>query len=719
MSSLPSPSLCLQSAERTSPHTPSPESLRWNQCSTFIYILDNDLLLNIFYHCRPLLSEDMADDDHISERQKWVHERWWYKLVHVCRRWRYLVSVSASRLGLSLVCTHGTPVANMLAHSPLLPLIIDYVQQDPSREVTVEDEEGILLALQYPHRVSRIRLWIPSSNLRKIVAGMDGKFLMLEYLYIKPLTDDGETLILPKTFQAPHLRQVMLSHVTHYPGISHLPPPTPCIQSTERIGRGASSSESQHWRSLIHILDDDSLLNIFYLYRPVLLDGDEDDIGILQGGEWDRERWWYKLTHVCRRWRYLVLGSASYLGLGLLCTYRTPVADMLAHSPPLPLIISCIDEDRDITTEDEEGIIAALQHRDRVCRIRLWVPIPSFQKLIIAIDDEFPKLEYLYVRPAIHNQMGLILPKAFQAPHLRHIVLFNFAFPIRSPLLMTAVGLVTLSLQRIPRSAYFHPNDLLQQLSLMPQLEVLGIDFRSPVPNNDVEMQLLGTPLITHVTLPNLRWLGFYGISTYLEALLARMTTPFLEKFQIEFPNQSTFSVPHLPEFLSRAKNLKFSSAASARIGFSTWGVWLSVYPHAGAKMYSLDMTLKCGHLDGQVAYATQLFNPLGGVFSPLEDLTLDYWRPSMSSEWNNEADRTQWRELFRSFNNVKTLRVDEGVVTQLSDSLRSVDGESPMDVLPGLKELSYPAIASTDDAFKAFIDARQKAGHPVTLHRL
>ena len=151
-------------------------------------------------------------------------------------------------MGLSLVCTHGTPVADMLANSPLLPLIIDYVHRDPSREVTVEDEEGILLALQYPHRVSRIRLWIPSSNLRKMIMAMDGEFLMLEYLYIKPLTDDGETLILPKTFQAPHLRQVMLSHVTYYPGMSHLPPPTPCIRSAERIGRGASSSEPQHPR---------------------------------------------------------------------------------------------------------------------------------------------------------------------------------------------------------------------------------------------------------------------------------------------------------------------------------------------------------------------------------------------------------------------------------------------------------------------------------------
>ncbi|KAH9981788.1 hypothetical protein BJV74DRAFT_989281 [Russula compacta] len=84
-----------------------------------------------------------------------------------------------------------------------------------------------------------------------------------------------------------------------------------------RLDRSALINVSQHsglrpHSTSIHTLDDDSLLEIFYLYRPVLLDEDEvDDIRILQGGEWDRERWWYKIAHVCRRWRYLILGHAG------------------------------------------------------------------------------------------------------------------------------------------------------------------------------------------------------------------------------------------------------------------------------------------------------------------------------------------------------------------------------------------------------------------------
>ena len=333
----------------------------------------------------------------------------------------------------------------------------------------------------------------------------------------------------------------------------------------------------------------------------------------------------------------------------------------------------------------------------------------------MAMNYEFPTLEDLYIRSAIGDHVHLVLPKRFQAPHLRRLALYNFAFPLGPPIVTTAVGLVTLSLQGIHLSIYFHPNCLLQPLSLMPQLEALLIDFRSPVPDRDVEMH---TPIMTHVILPNLRRFGFCGVSAYSEALLSQMATPFLEKFQIQFPDQPTFSVPHLPEFISRAKNLRFSGAASARMGFSPRDVWVVVNPPyvVAHRQRHFLLTVKCGHLDKQVTSVAQLFNPLKAVFPPVEGLILEYWEPTMSLEWNNEADRTQWRELFRSFSNVKTLRVDNGLVTRLSDSLRLDDGESP--ILPELKELSYSASCDAGDAFTAFIDARQKAGHPVTLYR-
>jgi len=99
----------------------------------------------------------------------------------------------------------------------------------------------------------------------------------------------------------------------------------------------------------------------------------------------------------------------------------------------------------------------------------------------VLYNGEFPMLEYLYIAPPAKHDSGFILSKTFRAPHLRHLVLKNFAFPIRSSLLTAGVGLTTLSLMNIHPSGYTYPNELLRQLSLMPQLETLGIFFHSPV----------------------------------------------------------------------------------------------------------------------------------------------------------------------------------------------------------------------------------------------
>ena len=465
----------------------------------------------------------------------------------------------------------------------------------------------------------------------------------------------------------------------------------------------------------IHILDDDSLLRIFFFCQLVLFSEEEVDYLFgLQREECAHGRWWYKLIHVCRRWRCLVFASASHLGLCLVCTHGTPVADMLAHSPPLPLIIDHSDEAREFTAEDEEGIILALQHRDRVCRIRLRLPIPFLQKVLLTMDDEFPILEYLLIGRLIKHNMGLVLPKTFQAPHLHHLLLSNFAIPIRSPLLTPAVGLVTLSLEFIHPSAYFRPNDLLQRLSLMPQLEALEIGFHSPVPNREVEMQLLDTPTMTHVTLPNLRWFYIRGVSAYLETLLPRMTTPLLKRLHIVFFNQLTFSFTHLLQFISTRENLRFRSTD---FWFTPQALGMEVYLAHWAKTCALSVYVLCAHLDWQVASAAQIHDALRTAFSAVERITLRRSGFGRLEDRENAADRTHWRELLRSFGNVKSLRVaNDNLVMPVSDCLRPDDEESPMELLPELKELEYFSSSDADEEFTSFIDAREKAGHPVTL---
>jgi hypothetical protein len=233
---------------------------------------------------------------------------------------------------------------------------------------------------------------------------------------------------------------------------------------------------------------------------------------------------------------------------------------MLAHSPPLPLVIDYYYDD-DITAEDEEAITLALEQRDRVRRIRLDIPVLKLQKLMMAIDGEYPILEYLILSdPPEEKRTVLILPETLETPHLRHLTI-DCSISIRSPFLGTAAGLVTLYLGLYHPSTYFQPTVLLQSLSLMPQLEILLIAFFFAVPNRDVERQLMRTPIMTHVTLPNLRVFAFRAVSAYSEAVLSRITTPHLEDFHIRYPKQLTFSVPELLQFMGRTENLRFDRA--------------------------------------------------------------------------------------------------------------------------------------------------------------
>jgi len=286
-------------------------------------------------------------------------------------------------------------------------------------------------------------------------------------------------------------------------------------------------------------------------------DSDVIRLSIVNGRRWENEHWWYKPAHVCRRWRNLILGSTSFLDLCLVFTPGTPVADMLAHSPPLPIVIDYVDGDGNV----EEGIFLALEQPNRIRCIRVALCLQDLQKFVMAIDDELPALEYLVMVLTGAGREGdatLVFPDTIQAPHLRHLALLDIV-PIGSRLLTTAVGLVTLCLFMHNSSTYLNPNSLLQCISSLPQLETLMIIVYL---NRDVETQLSHTPTITHATLPNLRRLSFQGVSAYIEVLIRQIATPRLELLNIIFFDPLTFSIPCLVRFMNTTGNkLRFDRA--------------------------------------------------------------------------------------------------------------------------------------------------------------
>ena len=402
---------------------------------------------------------------------------------------------------------------------------------------------------------------------------------------------------------------------------------------------------------------------------------------------------------------------------------------MLARSPPLPLVIDYIqmDTDLDITAEEVEGIILALGQHNRVRRVRLLMPSPNMQKLIMALVGEYPALEYLIMMhsttPTNVTSTALLFPETLQTPRLRHLLLKGFAFPIGSRFFITAVAIVTFNLFIGNQSAYIEPNTLLQWISFMPRLETLRVAFLFTVHNDEVEMQLMHSPIMTHVTIPNLRRFEFQGTSAYLEAVVHRITAPQLEKLRIQLFLQSTLSVPRLLPFMDTAENLRFDST---KIEFSKTSVSVWMYPHEKVEMYApVSMDVFCWYLNLQVLCLAQIFDSLSQGLSTVEHLTLEHEEPSEEHEHNEpeidgafhaEWSRTEWRNLLRSFSNVKTLHVNDKLVKELSNCLRLDDGEPSLELLPELQKLTFSGSSDTGDSFTTFVDDRQKAGRSVTL---
>ena len=173
------------------------------------------------------------------------------------------------------------------------------------------------------------------------------------------------------------------------------------------------------------------------------------------------------------------------------------------------------------------------------------------------------------------------------------------------------------------------------------------------------------------ITLPDLRNFAFGGTSAYLEVLLPRMTTPLLETLRIEFVDQLSFALPHLLQFLNTIGNLRFGRATftlDERIS-------VLLYLHAVARMALLSIEVSCEHRVWQIASAAQIINALRMVFSSVRYLVLEHTNSdSMSPELTDEADRSQWHELLRSFSNLKVLHIPGELIWALSCSLESDD---------------------------------------------
>jgi hypothetical protein len=131
---------------------------------------------------------------------------------------------------------------------------------------------------------------------------------------------------------------------------------------------------------------------------------------------------------------------------------------------------------------------------------------------------------------------------------------------------------------------------------------------------------------------------------------------------------------------MSTAENFRLGTIT---LSFREDHLNVRAYPYKGAELYTLSVELSGRNLDRQVVSATQVIHALSTAFYAVEHLSLEYARHVVSSEWNNEADRTQWCGLLGPFGKLKTGFVDGDLVGQVSCALQPGKGESPTELLP------------------------------------
>ena len=280
---------------------------------------------------------------------------------------------------------------------------------------------------------------------------------------------------------------------------------------------------------MIEMLSDDALLNIF---RHVLHTSPQ---------------FWQTLAHICQKWRQIIFESPLGLRLRLHCTYGTPVLKTLGYWPLFPLVVNYGEIQRPPTPEDEDNVMAALEHTDRICSISFTVSSSLLNKLS-TISKPFLELEDLVLLSKDNSQLAL--PSSFWWGHrLRTLHSTRVAFASLPQLLLPSQNLVDIQLHEIPSVGYFSPEAFANALCGMTQLQTLSLHFLSLPPRR--KYPTLPRSPGDRVVLPVLTHFKYRGISKYLDILVARIDAPRLRDIDIRFFSQPTLDASQLGGFIN------------------------------------------------------------------------------------------------------------------------------------------------------------------------
>ena len=429
---------------------------------------------------------------------------------------------------------------------------------------------------------------------------------------------------------------------------------------------------------------------------------------------------WYKLVHVCQKWRNVIFGSPRRLRLRIYCTARTPVRDTLDAWPPLPIVVwGYGHKDWGI-----DGIIAALEHNDRVCEID-FREIAQLESVLEAMQKPFPELTKLVLTNGSYldreYQRAQDLPDSFLggfAPRLQSLSLTNISFRGLPKLLLSATHLIHLGLCGIPDSGYISPEALATCLSVLTRLESLEVGLRY-FPNRNRRRSASQTRILV----PGLTYLSFHGASKYLEDLVSRIDAPLLCNLTVTFFLRRIFDIPQLAQFIYRTPNLK--ARGDACVNFFDWRSSV-IFPQTFGRHLELGFYHPEGMSDRDLSSLAQVCNSLSthqNLITSVERLYIQCSLVTMEWEqWEDDIESGQWLELLRAFISVKDLYISSELTPRIAPALQELVEEGVTGVLPALQTLfleELPLSApfkAIEHLIEQFVSARQLAGHPIAV---
>ena len=406
----------------------------------------------------------------------------------------------------------------------------------------------------------------------------------------------------------------------------------------------------------IDMMPDDVLIDIFH----------SDRIG--------ESRWrWERLAHVCRRWRRIVFSSPHSLHLRLVCNERTRIKEYLDTWPPFPIAIQYILH---YHSGVGDGLIAAINHPDRVCDIQLnMTTAQHFGKLATVMQQPFPVLTRLTIRSWEYDVQVLGGFLGGSAPSLRDIELNGVSFPELPTLLLSTCDLVTLELTEIPPSGYISTEAMVTGLAGLTRLNYLYIGFKRRTPR--VEQKNLH-PLIRTV-LPALTCFYFGGDSDYLEDFVSRIDCPRLNRLKIGYKHRlDDFQVSQLFEFFNRSEVPRVTSFGWVGLcDFSTRDLGLKLYDENRSESA---ICIKFNDVSWHASHLVQVFAQFSANLADVRDLNIDLQQFESRSDlgYNQCAQlllpftsvQTLWVSGIRAFNDVAEA---EGLTTRLLPALESL----------------------------------------------